>query len=498
MATDVNGPVTENSHILTDVKGVHPVLYSETDGQTTSPVNSSDKQQLVEDENSWGSDKSSTSFACFNYMNSIIGSGIIGMPYALHQAGFGVGIILIFVVALVTDYSLILLIQGGLIAGTKTYQGLMEAAFGRPGFYILSLIQFVYPFIAMISYNIIIGDTITKVLVRVIGYSKAGILGDRNFIVALVTLFVTLPLSLLRQLAKLGKISLISLVFIIFIVIAILVRAGTLHGDVPPTKDAWQFANTGVTKAIAVMAFSYMCHHNSFLLYDTLRSPTQGSWNKVTHISVLVALVLFLLLGIGGYATFTGYSQGDVLENYCISDDLMNVCRIVFSITIMMTYPIECFVSREVTENVFFSSWTHKPTYLHVAITVGVVVVTYLISLATDCLGIVLELNGVLAAVPLAYILPALCYIRVEPSPLLSWKKLPAILTGLFGSTVAVLGLALTFINPSSHSCSHGLEPGYCLDAKQLVNGSGSSLLAALNLSAPSSDAASLLPTPIQ
>ena len=40
---------------------------------------------------------------------------------------------------------------------------------------------------------------------------------------------------------------------------------------------------------------------------------------------------------------------GDILENYCHNDDLINVARFLFAITIMLTYPIECFVTREVT-----------------------------------------------------------------------------------------------------------------------------------------------------
>lgn len=395
------------------------------------------------------------------------------MPYALQQAGFGVGIILLFVVAVVTDYSLVLLIEGGLLAGTKTYQGLMEAAYGRPGFYILSFLQFVYPMIAMISYNIIIGDTITKVVIRIIGVTHAGILYNRNFIVAMVTLLVTLPLSLFRQMSQLAKVSLLSLIFIIVIVISILVRLGTLSGSIPETDDAFQMGNTGVMQAIGVMSFAYMCHHNSFLLYDSLLVPSQRNWNKVTHASILVALMLFLLLSIGGYSTFTGYTQGDVLENYCMVDDLMNANRILFSVTIMLTYPIECFVSREVIENIFFANWAHKPTYLHVGLTVTIVTVVFAISLATDCLGIVLELNGVAAAVPLAFILPAICYIKLEPSPLLSWKKFPAILTAIFGIVVTTVGLILTFVNPSDYSCSHGQEMEYCFqnNSKSILKG---------------------------
>lgn len=49
--------------------------------------------------------------ASFNYINSIVGSGVIGIPYALHRAGFGLGLFLLVVVAIITDYSLILMVS---------------------------------------------------------------------------------------------------------------------------------------------------------------------------------------------------------------------------------------------------------------------------------------------------------------------------------------------------------------------------------------------------
>lgn len=102
-----------------------------------------------------------------NYINSILGSGIVGIPYALHKAGFGFGLFLLIGLAVVTDYSLSLLVKSAHLAGVTTYQDLVHVAFGRPGFYLLTLLQFIYPFIAMISYNVIIGDTVTKVFKRV-------------------------------------------------------------------------------------------------------------------------------------------------------------------------------------------------------------------------------------------------------------------------------------------------------------------------------------------
>lgn len=123
----------------------------------------------------------------FNYINSIIGSGVIGkatmfyriwfiwlktgienskflsdlyhflpgIPYALLQAGFGVGLILLVVIAWITDYSLVLMIRSGHLSGKFSYQGIMEAAFGSFGFLLLSFLQFVYPFIGKHIFNVV-------------------------------------------------------------------------------------------------------------------------------------------------------------------------------------------------------------------------------------------------------------------------------------------------------------------------------------------------------
>lgn len=52
----------------------------------------------------------------------------------------------------------------------------------------------------------------------------------------------------------------------------------------------------------------------------------------------------FLYVQIG----FDAFFAGDLLENYCWNDDLMNFARVLFSVSILLTFPIECFVSREV------------------------------------------------------------------------------------------------------------------------------------------------------
>ncbi|XP_061185612.1 putative sodium-coupled neutral amino acid transporter 11 isoform X2 [Saccostrea echinata] len=432
----------------------------------------SDTKQLVELERKDDILRGGIPMTSFNFINSIIGSGIIGIPYALKQAGFGLGIILLILTAVINDYSILYLVEAGRLSNTDSYQDMILVAYGRPGFYILTLLQFLYPLIAMISYNVIIGDTITKIIVRIGGAANlAGtVLGSRHFIIFLATLMVTLPLSLYRNIAQLSKWAFLSIILVFFILVTVCIRTGEFVRQIPATDDAWYFANYNIAQAIGIMAFAYMCHHNTFLIHGSLENPTHQRWSMVTHLSIGFSMTLMLILGVLGYVSFTGHTQGDLLENYCHEDDLMNVSRFMFAFSIMLTYPIECFVTREVIENAFFPSKEPSPTWRHIAVTIVVVIITVGVSMTTDCLGIVLTFNGVMVASPLAFIIPPICMMKLSQEPILSKKNVLPILITTFGTLVTLFGIIVAIINISEGmSCSHGKEMAYCADVAALT-----------------------------
>ncbi|XP_047628719.1 putative sodium-coupled neutral amino acid transporter 11 isoform X3 [Phacochoerus africanus] len=344
------------------------------------------------------------SAAVFNVVNSIIGSGIIGLPYSMKQAGFPLGILLLFWVSYVTDFSLVLLIKGGALSGTDTYQSLVNKTFGFPGYLLLSVLQFSYPFIAMISYNIVTGDTLSKVFQRIPGVDPENLLIGRHFIIVLSTIAFTLPLSLYRDIAKLGKISLISTVLTTLILGIVMTRVVSLGPHIPKTEDAWIFAKPNAIQAVGVMSF------------------------------------------------------GDLFENYCRNDDLVTFGRFCYGITVILTYPIECFVTREVIANVFFSG--NLSSVLHIIITVAIITVATLVSLLVDCLGIVLELNGVLCAAPLIFIIPSACYLKLSEEPRMHSDKIMSCVMLPIGAVVMVVGFVMAITNPQD--CTHGQEMFYC------------------------------------
>ncbi|XP_008582161.1 PREDICTED: putative sodium-coupled neutral amino acid transporter 11 isoform X3 [Galeopterus variegatus] len=385
----------------------------------------------------------------------------------MKQAGFPLGILLLFWVSYVTDFSLVLLIKGGALSGTDTYQSLVNKTFGFPGYLLLSLLQFLYPFIAMISYNIIAGDTLSKVFQRIPGVEPENLFIGRHFIIVLSTVTFTLPLSLYRNIAKLGKISLISTVLTTLILGIVITRIVSLDPNIPKTEDAWVFAKPSAIEAVGVMSFAFICHHNCFLVYGSLEEPTVAKWSKIVHISILVSLFICMLFAACGYLTFTGFTQGDLFENYCRSDDLVTVGRFSYGISVILTYPIECFVTREVIANVFFGG--NLSSAFHVVVTVVIVTVVTLLSLLVDCLGIVLELSGALCAAPLIFIIPSACYLRLSEEPRTHSDKIMSCLMLPIGAVVMVFGFVMAITN--HQDCTHGQEMFYCFpDNLSLTN----------------------------
>ncbi|NWH80714.1 AVT2 protein, partial [Piaya cayana] len=417
-------------------------------------VEGDDQTALVSKPRNKGGNGSLAS-AGFNIINSIIGSGL---PYSMKEAGFPLGVLLLFVVACITDYSIILLIKGGNLSNTKSYQELVRKTYGLVGYLILSTLQFLYPFIAMISYNIITGDTLTKVFLRIPGVAPGSVFADRHFIILLTTIIFTLPISLYRDIAKLGKVSLSSLILNIVILVIVMVRTVTFSPQVPKSEDAWIFAKPNALQAVGVMSFAFICNHNSFLVYESLKEPTLKNWSRVTHASVSFAAVISVVFAACGYMTFTGYTEGDIFENYCRDDNLATFGRFCYGVTVILTFPLECFVTREVIANVFFHG--NLSTVFHIIVTVVIVAVATGISLAYDCLGIVLELNGVLSAAPLVFIIPTACYLRLSKERWNHYDNLISCLILVVGVLVMTAGFVLTLLYPQE--CSHGKEMFYC------------------------------------
>lgn len=185
---------------------------------------------------------------------------------------------------------------------------------------------------------------------------------------------------------------------------------------------------------------AFVCHHNSLLIYGSLRTPTLDRFSLVTHYSTAISMFACLTMAISGFLSFGSLTKGNVLNNFPTDNILVNVARFCFGLNMLTTLPLECFVCREVMNQYWFPEEPYQPNR-HLIFSSALVVSAVGISLITCDLGAVFELIGATSACALAYILPPLCYLKLASK---SWRTIPAILCICFGCGVMAVSLVMT------------------------------------------------------
>ncbi|KHN97751.1 Transmembrane amino acid transporter family protein [Metarhizium album ARSEF 1941] len=386
--------------------------------------------------------KSGLKSAFMNMANSIIGAGIIGQPYALRQAGLLAGILLLVGLTVVVDWTICLIVINSKLSGTSSFQGTVEHCFGRPGLVAISLAQWVFAFGGMVAFGVIVGDTIPHVLAAIwpdLGAVPVlGLLTDRRVAIAVFVMGVSYPLTLYRDIAKLAKASTFALIGMLVIVATVVIQ-----GFFVPSEARGSFGtplltvNGGIFQAIGVISFAFVCHHNSLLIYGSLKTPTIDNFSRVTHYSTGISMMACLLMALAGFLTFGDKTLGNVLNNFPPDNSMVNVARLCFGLNMLTTFPLEAFVCREV----MLTYWYPDEDFnirRHVMFSTGLVALATGISLLTCDLGVVFELVGATSAVAMAYILPPMCYVKLTTK---SWRTYVACVVVAFGVAVMVISV---------------------------------------------------------
>ncbi|KAG0146251.1 hypothetical protein CROQUDRAFT_44651 [Cronartium quercuum f. sp. fusiforme G11] len=378
-----------------------------------------------------------------NMANSILGAGIIGLPYALRNAGFLTGTCLIVCLGFITDWSIRLIATNSKFTGQRTYIGILEQCFGFPGKAAVSFFQFSFAFGGMCAFGVIVGDTIPHVLTALLPFLAQidwlAFLFTRSFVIIFFTLTVSYPLSLYREISKLSKASTLALLSMVIIVISVAVKGPTvdlsLKGD---PKKRWSVIESGLTEAIGVISFAFVCHHNSLLIYGSLKTPTLDRFARVIHVSTALSVIACLVMSFSGFLAFTDRTQANVLNNFPNDDFVINIARVCFGLNMFTTLPLECFVCRDTIETFFYED---KPfdQVRHVIYTTLLVGTGLIISLSTCDLGIVLELTGGFAASALAFVFPAACHLKLSSKSVYATRNLGALAMVVFGVGVMVI-----------------------------------------------------------
>ena len=298
--------------------------------------------------------KSSILGASSNLVNSIVGAGIIGIPYALRMSGLWAGIILLILVAVLTDKSLRLLIEQASFhpklhhLPIHTFEDLASYPYGQFGSGFVLFNMFIMAYGAMVAYLLIIKDTVPTVL----GYEHGENLLERNLILVATSLLIMVPLSMQRDMASLSCTSAISVTADMILVVFIAAFSPIQESVENAGGFGQVLRNDGINNTLfvglGILSTAMACQHSAFIVANSLENKTRQRWSWVTKQSIGLSAVLCAILGICGYLGFLGETQGDVLNNFPLGTVQADGARILLAFTMFFTYPMESFVARHV------------------------------------------------------------------------------------------------------------------------------------------------------
>uniref|UniRef100_A0A673Z0T7 Solute carrier family 38 member 3 n=1 Tax=Salmo trutta TaxID=8032 RepID=A0A673Z0T7_SALTR len=407
--------------------------------------------------------KTSFGMSVFNLGNAIMGSGILGLAYAMANTGILLFLFLLTVVAVLSCYSIHLLLKSSGIVGIRAYEQLGYRAFGTPGKMAAGIAITLQNIGAMSSYLYIVKSEFPLVIQA---FSRADPNADLwylngNYLVVMVSIGIILPLALMKQLGYLGYTSGFSLSCMVFFLSVIYKKF-----QIPCPFEEFSAANHTVSVVygntgrlcafplqtaytIPILAFAFVCHPEVLPIYTELRNPTQRRMQHVSNLSILVMYTMYFLAALFGYLTFYGKTETELLHTYSRIDpyDTLILCvRLAVLTAVTLTVPIVLFPVRRALNQMFFASKSFN-WLRHVAIAVTLLsFINMLVIFAPNILGI-FGIIGATSAPCLIFIFPAIFYIRIVPKEQEPMHSIPKILAACFaGLGVAFMIMSLSFI----------------------------------------------------
>lgn len=404
--------------------------------------------------------KSTMKMLFMNMANSILGAGIIGLPYAFRNSGVAAGIVMLLVLTVLIDWTLRLIIINNKYSSKTSYQDTVEFCFGNKGKILILLAQGLFAYGGAMAFCVIIGDTIPHVLKSFIPTENwfIRLVLARNSVIIIFTACISFPLCLNRDISKLAKASMFALGGMLVIVSIVIFRGPLLPSTWKGSLTVTDFLiKPSIFQSVSVISFALVCHHNTTFIYHSMKNPTLDRFALLTHISCVVSLILCGIMGCVGFLTFKSNTKGNVLNNFPSDDVAANVARLLFGLNMLTTFPLEIFVVREIVKEFLVekredNTNNELPTNQHFIVTTLLVVSTMSVSLFTCNLGAILELVGGSSACLMAYILPPLCYIKMTGDGKSFKEKLPAYASIIFGVIVAILSSTQTIIGAIRNS----------------------------------------------
>uniref|UniRef100_A0A4W4HKQ4 Amino acid transporter transmembrane domain-containing protein n=1 Tax=Electrophorus electricus TaxID=8005 RepID=A0A4W4HKQ4_ELEEL len=398
----------------------------------------------------------------FNLMNAIMGSGILGLAYAMANTGIVGFSILLLLVSSFAAYSIHLLLMLCDQTGNVTFTLLL--VFTSPTcISLLSASTEVTRGHSMASYMFILKSELPATILSFLRTEASGVWYEDGAILSvLVTLCVVLPLALLPKIGFLGYTSSLSFFLMLFFAAVVVVKKWSIPCPLPINATLSQVRETlkycsvhlfvfssKSAYAVPTMAFSFLCHTAVMPIYSELQQPSKYRMQNVANVSISLSFLVYLVSALFGYLTFYAQVDSELLlgyDAYLPHDVLMMSVRLAILLAVLLTVPLIHFPARKAILMLFHAerefSW-----FSHCVSTVLILTLVELLAIYVPDIRHVFGVVGSTTSTCLIFVYPGLFYLRLSTDHIRSCTSVWAIVLMVFGVLVGLLSLAVIIIS---------------------------------------------------
>ncbi|ORX87659.1 hypothetical protein BCR32DRAFT_289145 [Anaeromyces robustus] len=317
--------------------------------------------------------------------NTMIGTGILSLPFTISNTGLTFGIILFILSGYITKLSLCMYIDIAKIIAPNKYDikiSALSEMINMPKWGVFINIIIIFNcFGTATSLLIASSDFILSLFKNLLSSDYTGILLDKRFWITM-EIIIILPIIFRKTLASLKFFSFFSIISISYLTIAIIFSYFRLTREKPedfdpisqpqpqpqsPLQSILEDPSSPTSTsniiqqcmkkfmAISIIIFAYGCQQNIFPIYSELKPSNRPYISHIIFNAVFFCTIVYLTIGYCGYATFGDKVQSNVLNNYENSDILINIARFAMAIYCTFTYSVQMHPCRESVKNEYIT-----------------------------------------------------------------------------------------------------------------------------------------------
>lgn len=350
--------------------------------------------------------------------NSIIGVSVLAMPFCFKQCGIVLAALVLLLSSVLSRLACHFLVKSAVMSRRRNFELLAFHAMGHMGKFFVELFIIGFLVGTCIAFFVVMGDLGPQIVGKMLDKNPEDI---RTSLLVTTSVFIVLPLGLLRNIDSLSSVCTATIVFYLCLVLKIISESmqHIFAGDWYEHVYYWR--PSGILQCIPIFSMALFCQTQLFEIYETIPNVSLEKMNEVVRGALNICTIVYLCVGFFGYIAFcTQPFTGNILMSLepSVSSEMM---KMGFVFSVAFSFPLVIFPCRASLNSLLFRRvYTHEPSinYLPEArfryLTITIVAISLITGILMPNIEFVLGLVGSTIGVMICLIFPAIFFISIS------------------------------------------------------------------------------------